>query len=253
MEKMKTKFLNFFQKFFPASKNKIASYEQVLKAEWIFYVNHISEGMTVFDVGAYIGDLTWVFSQFAGKTGRVYAFEPSVPNFAKLKALCDLMEIENIACEQLAVSDSSGAVDYFSYGKHYGSWGSLAQRNIDEIGGKLEYETKVERVSSTTLDDYCLKNTIEKIDVLKIDVEGFELQVLHGAKRLFLEKRIRYCLFEFGGTTFEVGTSPRMITEFFEEVGYKIESIVKDAPLFPVNSKNMAQFNMIVAMPLRSE
>lgn len=253
MERMKTKSLKFFQKFFPASKNKIASYEEVLKAEWIFYINHISEGMTVFDVGAYIGDLTWVFSQFAGESGRVFAFEPSGPNFAKLKALCDLMELENIACEQLAVSDSSGLVDYFSYGKHYGEWGSLAQRNIDEIGGKLEYETKIEKVPSITLDEYCLKNNIENIDVLKIDVEGFELQVLHGAKRLFLEKRIGYCLFEFGGTTFEVGTSPRMITEFFEEVGYKIESIVKGAPLFPVNSKNMAQFNMIVAMPLRSE
>ena len=58
---------------------------------------------------------------------------------------------------------------------------------------------------------------------------------------------------EFGGTTFEVGTSPRMIMDFFDEIDYKVESIVKGASLFPVNSKNMAQFNMIVAMPLRSK
>lgn len=246
---MKNKFIDLAKKFSITPKTRIPSYYEVLKAEWVFYINHIRPGMVVFDIGAYIGDLTWVFSQFAGRDGRVFAFEPSVVNFNKLKELCKLMDLGNVTCEQLAVCDVLGSIDFFTYGEHYDSWGSLAKRSIDEQSVGVKSGMQVEKVTSITLDEYCSRNQIESIDILKIDVEGSELQVLYGARRLFTEKRIKSCLFEFGGTTFEAGNSPEAIREFFNTVGYTIESVINDAPLFPVDSRNVAQFNMIAAKP----
>ena len=57
----------------------------------------------------------------------------------------------------------------------------------------IETELKVEGI---TIDQYCLKNNIEQIDILKIDVQGNELKVLEGAKRMLTNNRIKLIFLE---------------------------------------------------------
>ena len=56
-----------------------ASFAEVERAERIFYLEYLREGMTVFDVGANVGELTLLFSRFVGASGSVHAFEPARP------------------------------------------------------------------------------------------------------------------------------------------------------------------------------
>ena len=58
-----------------------SSYEEVERSEQIFYLNYLRDGMTVFDVGANVGELTLLFTRFVGLSGRVHSFEASGENF----------------------------------------------------------------------------------------------------------------------------------------------------------------------------
>ena len=66
------------------------------------------------------------------------------------------------------------------------------------LGGNIKTSfIAQEEVNTSTLDDFCLKNKIENIDLLKIDTEGHEKEVLQGASSLLLNKKIKYILIEF--------------------------------------------------------
>jgi hypothetical protein len=65
---------------------------------------------------------------------------------------------------------------------------------------------RVERIALTTLDSYCAFEGIQKIDFLKIDAEGHDLEVLKGASTMLAEGRITYVQFEFGGANIDSRT-----------------------------------------------
>jgi len=79
----------------------------------------------------------------------------------------------------------------------------MNRRNLNHIGMKFDQS---EAICVETLDEYCLKNSIKHIDLLKMDVEGHELDVLAGSEALFVHKAISMVLFEFGGKNIDSRT-----------------------------------------------
>ena len=135
------------------------------------------------------------------------------------------------------------------YSEEYSGWNSLANRPLENYGINIK-PISTEDVQSITLDQYCDKNKIEFIDLLKIDVEGAEYQVMLGTKSLFKNKRVRHCIFEFGGTTFDMGNSPEEIESFLNSCDYSISNIVKGNPNFPGRASVLsAQFSLHIAKP----
>ena len=107
-----------------------------------------------------------------------------------------------------------------------------------------------EEVPATTVDNYCESNGVARIDLLKIDVEGAELQVLLGAERTLRAKRVRCLTFEFGQTTFDMGNSPDRLEAFLKDVGYDVRNLVPGDPTFPGReSAQAACYAMLVATP----
>jgi FkbM family methyltransferase len=103
-----------------------------------------------------------------GEKGRVIAFEPTSWAFLKLKRNVELNSFNNIILEKLALSDVNRK-DTVSFPS---SW------TLDK-GGLPDY-IAVEQVDLITLDDYVNTNKIGKIDLVKIDVDGYEYKVLRG-------------------------------------------------------------------------
>lgn len=228
---------------------RTASPIEVERAEYIFYINYLREGMIVFDVGANIGELSLLFSRFIGKTGRLYAFEASQATFEKLSSICQLMSRSQIILNHNAVTDQVGIAKLHLYGEEYSGWNSLANRPLEQYGINIK-STGIEDVEATTIDEYCQAHNIDQIDLLKIDVEGAEYQVLLGARRMLKQKKIRCCVFEFGQTTFDMGNDPAVIEAYLWDLGYKIRNVVKGNPVFPgrANSKD-ARFSVHIAIP----
>jgi len=95
----------------------------------------------------------------------------------------------------MGMGDAKGFLDLFDYAEHTGSQhASLLEGVIDGIHNG---STRSERVTVGTIDDYCNRNGINHIDFLKIDVEGYEYKVLHGAEQMIGGNRIDVIQFEF--------------------------------------------------------
>jgi FkbM family methyltransferase len=222
---------------------------EVEKNEYIFYVDYLQEGMTVFDIGANIGELSLLFSRFVSSSGQVHAFEASQLTFDKLATICKISNYSQIYLNHLAVADQSKIMKLNVYDEEHSGWNSLADRPLENYGIKIK-PTHVEEVRSITLDEYCKYKEIDFIHLLKIDVEGAEYQVMLGAKSLFERKKIKCCVFEFGATTFDMGNTPHQMISFLKSYDYHISNIVKGDRIFPGgNNPLTAKFSLHVAKP----
>jgi len=227
-----------------------ASFEEVERAERRFYLDYVCDGMIVFDVGAHVGELTQLFARAAG-SGQVHAFEAGRGSFKRLSAACQASGLRNVLPHHVAVSDREGEIALHVYDDAYLAWSTQADRPLASYGIDVQ-PVAVERVPSITLDRYCERAEVAVIDLLKIDVEGAELQVLRGAQRLLAEQRIRCLTFEFGQTTFDMGNTPEAIEKLLEAHGYTIRNLVDGDPVFPGRaSARTAQFAMHVASVTR--
>ena len=110
--------------------------------------------------------------------------------------------------------------------------------------------TGQESVQTIALDDFCTQQGIDRIHLLKIDVEGAEYQVLKGAKMLLQAKRIDCIVFEFGVTSFDMGNTPEEIKTLLHSSGYGIRNVVSGDPIFPGGKQaKTARFSVHVAIP----
>ena len=230
--------------------NESADFIEVERAERIFYLEYLREKMTVFDVGANVGELTLLFSRFVGERGSVHAFEAAAPVFANLETVCRIAQRRNVRLNHLAAADENKTIRLHVYDDALSGFNSEAKRPLKDYGIDAE-PVNVEEITATTIDDYCEKNKIENIDLLKIDVEGAELQVMRGARRMLESKRIGCLTFEFGQTTFDMGNRPEEIEVFLKAMNYKIRNIVKGNQIFPGReSVKTARYSMHVAEPI---
>ena len=234
----------------PQIAPETADFAKVERLERIFYLEYLREGMTVFDVGANVGELTLLFSRFAGDGGRVHAFEASGEVFKKLEIVCRAAGRRNLVLNHLALADKNGTVRLNIYDAPFSSFNSLADRPLKNYGLDLA-PIGTEETAAMTVDEYCATRKIEFIDLLKIDVEGAEFQVMQGARRMLASKSIACLSFEFGQTTFDMGNHPAEIEAFLKDFEYKIRNVVANDPVFPGReSVETARYSMHIATPV---
>lgn len=246
---MKSRASSLIRRLINSRPSSSATFVEVERAERSFYLEYLRAGMTVFDVGANIGELTLMFSRFVDADGWVYAFEPSGAAFERLELICTAASLKNVQLERVALAEQEGSVILHSYGDDYLSWTSQANRPLESYGINVSSVGSVE-APATTIDHYCERNHIASIDLLKVDVEGAELQVLLGARRMLEAAAIRCVTFEFGQTTFDMGNDPNDIEAYLSDVGYLLENLVESDPVFPGReSAQTACFSMHLATP----
>ena len=152
-----------------------------------------SHNPVLFDVGANIGDYSRALVEaFPG--GRIFAFEPNPNTFAILKL--DLAG-SRVNCIPAGLGSSAGAGALHVYPDNLIT--GHASR-CAEVFTQFHGCTEPEKVpfTVTTLDSFCEEHAITRIDLLKIDTEGYELDVLKGARRMLEQNRIGMIQFEFG-------------------------------------------------------
>jgi FkbM family methyltransferase len=130
---------------------------------------------TIIDIGANIGNYTLSLRQ-AYPQAFIHAFEPNSYNNSRLQENIGINNFNNIKVNKLGLSNKTDTVKLFFDDKNMGA------STLSESQNKQE-----EIIHLNTLDNYCDENTISNIDLIKIDIEGAELNCLKGAEKILLK------------------------------------------------------------------
>jgi FkbM family methyltransferase len=173
---------------------------------------------TVLDVGANVGYFSVVAAQCGGPGTTVVAFEPNPRVYEMLKQTSSLNG-ESIIAENLACGYEPGELPLYLTPQDRNSGLSTLVPEVCPVAG-------VVKVSVVTLDDYCSANKIRPT-VAKIDVEGFELEVLRGAEDLITRGCMRAVIAEVCPDRVD----PQPMLRWLGERGYKMNRITPNGTL----------------------
>jgi 2-O-methyltransferase len=137
----------------------------------------------IIDIGAYYGAEACRTSKIWPK-GKVYAFEPNPRAFEFLERTIDELGLDNIKTYNLAVSNFNGSATlYLSHGPRGDDVSYEHQSSLlpPSTAMKMEYQGPHIEVPCVVLDDWCLQNQIDHVDILRVETEGFELQILQSS------------------------------------------------------------------------
>jgi len=177
-------------------------------------LNNLKKGDVVIDLGANIGYHTLKFSRIVGDTGKVYAFEPDPNNFKLLEKNIKENNCKNVIAYQKAVCEKKGQVKLNIWKGNFGGNSIYNDKNIQE--------KKQVIVESIVLDDYFVN---EKVDFMKIDIEGAEFSALKGAKNILKNKNLKMIIeFNFPWL-FRIKEDPKKLLGLLEENCFKLNNI----------------------------
>ena len=180
------------------------------RAERRLLARYLAPGSVAVDAGANIGIYSQFLARCVGPSGRVHSFEPSPENFAHLRD--KLANLQNVRLNLLAVSDHSGeSVLYVS-----------DDLNVDHRAYPTEGETRrTISIRSTTLDAYFQSG--ERVDLIKMDIQGYELHALRGARRVLQDNPAAKLFLEFWPYGLRhAGGSGEALLSFLKEAGFTI-------------------------------
>jgi FkbM family methyltransferase len=137
----------------------------------------VKSGMNIIDIGAHIGYYTVLASRLVGENGKVWAFEPEPRNFSELRKNIILNQSNNVSYYRMAVGDKIKMSELYYSTKWSGecSLVEIKQRPKDKVS-----------VEVVTLDE-ALKD--HHVDIIKMDVDGGEMMVLDGARKLIEQNK----------------------------------------------------------------
>jgi FkbM family methyltransferase len=178
---------------------------------WKSVMNEVRIGDVVVDVGANIGLYAIALAKRVGDSGKVHAFEPDPTNFRALSRHCSMNGVTaRVVLYEVAAAEKDGSLSF------EGGLGSESH-----IGG----DGQLYRVDGISLDSVFAGGCV---DILKIDVEGFEEQVLKGASTLLedLKRGPRIIYVEVHPFAWHrVGTTGESLPRFLADCGYRTEDL----------------------------
>ncbi len=201
------------KKWVVGSSGKIMRYLTTTYESRLTYYSQklIKEGDVVFDIGAHVGYFTLLFSMLVGDKGKVFSFEPNKNNFCLLDKHVRINKLQNVRILPYAVYDIDGFLS-FKIGDGSGT-------------GKISDDGQY-FVSVVSVDSFVLKNKIDRLDFLKVDVEGAEDKVIEGAKDTLKKFQPTIFLSLHGEDKYI------KCKTMLEQLGYKFIKIYDDLLLF---------------------
>ncbi len=178
-----------------------------------FYFSKLKDSDTIIDIGANIGFTTLCAARIC-HNGTVISFEPSSHNLKKCLRNIELNNPNNVRVFPLGVGSESKFL--YLHVRHKTNLG------MNQVAMESDGNEKIEII---TLDEWIPANSISKVDVIKIDVEGFEMEVLKGAESVI--RKFRPKLFIEVNNQFlkSFGSSALQLISWLKTMDYRIMNI----------------------------
>ncbi len=250
---------NFFAKCVPnnyqyneGTIRKFQYHGVILEADLYDYVGHylyfgfqdkghskllelIEPGFTVIDVGTNIGSSLLQFANKIGPAGKVFGFEPDVKNYNNCIRNIDLNSFKNVAVENIGLGDNTN--------EHYLNVNCESNRGMNSIS--LNKDSSSIKVIVNTLDNWMEQNEIHRVDLIKIDVEGYEMSVVKGALKTIASKRPILFIELIDSHLKRQGSSATELVIFLLGLNYKITNVLNGDALDSNYSLDSSNFDII--------
>lgn len=155
----------------------------------------INEGDVVVDIGAHIGSFSIMAGRKTGGKGGVYAHEPVQSTFNILKRNININSLQNIIHPySVGISDKKGTRDFYIFKKDDKSLFHSSSFYPEQTGTISATASEAIEVECITLEDIFELNSIDRIDVLKMDCEGEEYNLLFGTSNKYLKRIGKMCI-----------------------------------------------------------
>jgi len=167
-------------------------YDGFEKDEIHFLSHYLEPGDTFIDIGANVGLFSLYASKIVGPRGSVVAFEPSGVTNQRLLENVGLNGLENVTVHKMGLSDKSAILELNISVNGYEAWNTFVQSEDNKF-------SKKEQVPVKAFDAFCVEHSLDtdKISLIKLDVEGFEMNVLNGATGLLSKSNAPVFMVEF--------------------------------------------------------
>lgn len=170
----------------------------------------LGQGETVVDGGAYIGEFTLYAARAVGPAGRVIAFEPDPVIFKKLTANIELNGLQNITVLNKGLWSKPGMLKFVG-----DSIKGYSFMSADKDAGAID-------VPVVSLDDELERLNIKKVDFIKMDVEGAEIEAIKGSARTLKRECVDLAIASYHSV--DGVKSCFALEKMLQELGYKAET-----------------------------
>lgn len=176
----------------------------------------LGPGGSFVDVGANEGYFSVIASKLVGASGRVLAVEPQRRLRTILEKNFELNAVANVEIAEVAISDRRGSATlHLSPDTNTGST-ALEQTT--------RYATQTASIETCTLEEFLATHELERVDLMKMDIEGFEYEAILGSPEVFRKHRVRALALELHGRMLVArGRAPEDIASFLQSCGYQVD------------------------------
>jgi FkbM family methyltransferase len=172
----------------------------------------LNQDSIILDIGGNIGFYTKAFATFVGPKGHVYSFEPDLINFRYLKM--ELNGLTNVSLFQKAVASESGILTLYT----------SELLNVDHRTYKTDNYKEEYSVEKTSIDDFVAGKF--NVDLIKMDIQGFEMEALKGMKQTLVNNRNIILFTElWPWGLIQAGSNVAEVFDFISELEFKIYKV----------------------------
>jgi FkbM family methyltransferase len=183
--------------------------------EFAFLDRFLEPGMTFLDAGANEGIYSVFAAQRLGADGTVWAFDPSPREISRLTRNLELNNLR-VRVFPMALANQTGEAEMWVAGYGHEGLNTMGQFSHEVAGSARQL------IQVTTVDDIVKENPLTRLDVIKIDVEGAELKLLHGASETLRRYRPLLLLEVADRTLRDQGSSREQLLDYLRTLEYEL-------------------------------
>jgi FkbM family methyltransferase len=180
--------------------------------------DHLSTSGTFMDVGAHIGYYSLKAATMVGPNGHVISIEPNPQTVPKLRGNIEASDARAVSVWPVACADSESTLQFYAAPESNTGESSLSKENASQEGAA----TMAYSVRARPLDAIVKEAKLDRVDVIKIDVEGAEFEVLKGAAKTLDDFRPVLIVELVQNQLKAMGTSVDEVTRFLASHGYSV-------------------------------
>ncbi|MCD8485199.1 MAG: FkbM family methyltransferase [Desertifilum sp.] len=200
----------------------------------------VQPNLTVIDIGANVGLYSLTTAAHCRQHGlsnvKIYGFEPNPYEYSKFQQNIAINDYQEIQVLPFAMSDRAGVCQMSIPPTGMGMLSRLLTDELPQANASQTLDVK-----TITLDEWCNQQGIQKIDLLKLDVEGHELNVLLGSQNLLETQAIQVLFMEVGHGQWQ------KTIDLLEDYGYRIERVCRNGSLIPFNRADITGWSNVIA------